>query len=202
MRENWVLQAYTIEGDKLVPVSGGSAALAGALWIDVCEPTPEEQNAVEQALHIELHVPAEPARFQVSSPLRTSAGYLTLTALLLAGLDEHRPRLVTVSFIRSKGPLVTVTKGASGGLGWLARNCGDSVPAASTDAFPVLLDMIIEHTTDVLDRVGGDLDGSIARCSSITSGASSGRGCRPRRGGAIASSSGFSRSSAIAARCW
>ena len=32
--------------------------------------------------------------------------------------------------------------------------------------------------------------------------ASSGRGCRPRRGGAIASSSGFSPSSAIAARCW
>ena len=153
-----MLQAYTIEGGQLLPVSGDSAALAGAFWIDVCEPTSEEQNAVEQALHVELGVPEEPARFQVSSPLRRSEGYLTLTALLLAGVDEHRPRLVTVAFVRGKGPLVTVTKGAPGGLGWLARDCGDSVPAASTDAFPVLLDMIIEHTTDVLDRVGGDLD--------------------------------------------
>ena len=59
-----MLQAYTIEGGKLLPVSGDSTALAGAFWIDVCEPTPEEQNAVEQALHVKLGVPEEPARFK------------------------------------------------------------------------------------------------------------------------------------------
>ncbi len=119
-----MLQAYSNAGGKLAPASADPAALAGAFWIDVHEPTSEEQAAIEQALGIELRVPEAPARFQVSTPLRTSAGSLTLTALLLAELDEHRPQLVTVSFVTG-GPLVTVTNGGAGGLGWLVTACED-----------------------------------------------------------------------------
>jgi magnesium transporter len=79
--------------------------------------------------------------------------------LLLCGLDEHQPQLVTVQFIKSRGPLVTVSKGGPGGLAWLARECEDCVPAGANEAFPVFLDMIVEHATDMLDRIGGDLDG-------------------------------------------
>ncbi len=153
-----MLQAYSNAGGRLAPASDDPAALADAFWVDVHEPTSEEQTAIEQALGIELRVPEAPARFQVSTPLRASAGSLTLTALLLAELEEHRPQLVTVSFVTGAGPLVTVTKGGAGGLGWLVRACGEVVGAGSNDAFPVLLDMIVEHTTDALDRVGGNLD--------------------------------------------
>jgi magnesium transporter len=153
-----VLQAYSNASGRLAPAPADPATLAGAFWIDVHEPTAGEQTAIEQALGIELRVPEAPSRFQVSSPLRASAGSLTLTALLLAELDEHKPQLVTVSFVTGAGPLVTVTNGAAGGLGWLARAFGEDVGAGSNGALPVLLDMIVEHTTDALDRVGGDLD--------------------------------------------
>ena len=49
----------------------------------------------------ELRVPEAPARFQVSTPLRTSGGSVTLTALLFAEPAEHRPQLVSVSFVRN-----------------------------------------------------------------------------------------------------
>jgi magnesium transporter len=78
--------------------------------------------------------------------------------LLLAGFDARRPQLVTVQFIRAKGPLVTVTKGGSGGLAWLAQQCDDCVPPGASDAFLVLLDLIIECATDLLDHVGDDLE--------------------------------------------
>jgi magnesium transporter len=103
-------------------------------------------------------LPEEPARFQISTPVRSSGGTLTLTVLLLAGFDVHHPQLVTTQFIRTKGPLVTVSKGGSGGLAWLAQQCDDCVPPGSSDAFLVLLDLIIECATDMLDHVGGDLE--------------------------------------------
>ena len=153
-----MLQAYVVEGRSLKPVSGDLASLSGVYWIDICEPTPDEQKAVEQALGIRLRLPEEPAKFQISTPVRSSEGAITLTALLLAGFDLRRPQLLTVQFIRTKGPLVTVTKGTSGGLAWLAQQCDDCVAAGSSDAFLVLLDPIIECATDLLDRVGDDLE--------------------------------------------
>ena len=153
-----MLQAYVVEGGGLKPVSGELAKLSEAYWIDIYEPTPAEQKAVEQALDIRLRLPEEPAKFQISTPVRSTAGIITLTALLLAGFDARRPTLVTVQFIRAKGPLVTVTKGGSGGLAWLAQQCDDCVPPGSSDAFLVLLDLIIECATDLLDHVGDDLE--------------------------------------------
>jgi magnesium transporter len=153
-----VLQAYAIEGGGLKPVSADPAKLSGVYWIDIYEPTPDEQKAVEQALGIRLRLPEVPAKFQISTPVRLSDGILTLTALLLAGFDVRRPQLVTAQFIRTKGPLVTVTKGGSGGLAWLAQQCDDCAPSGSSDAFLVLLDLIIECATDLLDHVGDDLE--------------------------------------------
>jgi magnesium transporter len=153
-----VLQAYVVEGGGLKPVSADLAKLSEAYWIDIYEPTPAEQKAVEQALDIRLRLPEEPAKFQISTPVRSTGGTITLTALLLAGFDVRRPQLVTVQFIRAKGPLVTVTKGGSGGLAWLAQQCDDCVPPGASDAFLVLLDLIIECATDLLDRVGDDLE--------------------------------------------
>ncbi len=153
-----MLQAYAVEAGDLKPVSPDSVKLSDVYWIDVYEPTPDEQKAVEEALGIRLRLPEEPARFQISTPVRSSGGTLTLTVLLLAGFDVHRPQLLTTQFIRTKGPLVTVSKGGSGGLAWLAQQCDDCVPPGSSDAFLVLLDLIIECATDMLDHVGEDLE--------------------------------------------
>ena len=153
-----MLQAYVVKGRTLAPMSGNVDALRNAYWIDVCEPTAEEQKAVERVLGVRLRLPEEPARFQISAPLRSGDGAMVLTALLLAGLDVHQPQLITVQFIRGKGPLVTVSKGGRDGLAWLARQCEDCVPDETSDPFPVLLDLIIECATDLLDHVGGDLE--------------------------------------------
>jgi magnesium transporter len=86
-----LLQIYSADQGRLTAISGpyDSAALAAAYWIDIYDPTPQDQQAVEQALGIRLHVPEEPETFQISSPLRSSDGQTTLTALLLTGLDAR-----------------------------------------------------------------------------------------------------------------
>ena len=85
---------FDVADGRLKAISGprDPAALAAAHWIDVHDPTPEEQQTVEQALNVKLSVPEEPETFQISSPLRVSEGQMTLTALLLTGLREHAQR--------------------------------------------------------------------------------------------------------------
>jgi magnesium transporter len=153
-----MLQAYGIAGGKLAPVSAAAGALGAAFWIDMHEPTPEEQLALEQALGIKCRLPEEPARFQVSQPLRHSDGSVVLTALLLGGFREKRPQLITVSFVLGGGPLITVTKGGAGGLGWLARESEELDLGKPPDAFSTLLGIIVEHITDALDHIGDRLD--------------------------------------------
>jgi magnesium transporter len=153
-----VLQVYAVEGGKLRPRSSDASALATAFWIDLADPTPEEQSIVERATGVQIRPPDELDRFYITDQLRSTNGQLILNALLLTGVAEHHPTLIPVTFIRTKGPLVTVSKGSKDGLAWLIAECEESLPADSKDAFPIILDMVIDHAINVLDYVGGDLD--------------------------------------------
>jgi len=155
-----VLQMYSVvDGTlKAKPVPPGPAAIATALWIDIWDPTPEELATVESAVGMTLHPPDALERFYISDQVRSSNGQLTLEALLVAGIDRRTPTLVPVTFIRTKGPMVTISKGSPGGLAFLVAECQECVPADAKDVFPTILDMIIDYATSVLDHVGGDLD--------------------------------------------
>ncbi|MEA2907321.1 MAG: magnesium transporter [Alphaproteobacteria bacterium] len=155
-----MLQVYSAEGGTLKALSERPdlASLGSAHWIDLYEPTEDEQQTVERALGIKLQAPDEIERFYISDQLRSSATQVTLKALLLAGLERHCPTLVPVTFIRSKGPLVTISRGSANGLAWLAAECEECVPADAKDLFPAVLDMVVDHAINVLDSVGDELD--------------------------------------------
>jgi magnesium transporter len=153
-----VLQVYAVEGGKLKARPHDAASLGAAVWIDLADPTGDEQSVVERATGIHIQTPDELDRFYISDQLRTTSDQLMLNALLVTGVNEHQPNLVPVTFIRSKGPLVTVSKGSKDGLAWLVAECEESLPTTSKDIFPVILDMIIDHAINVLDHVSGDLD--------------------------------------------
>jgi magnesium transporter len=155
-----VLTAYSIESGALKQSPGArdAATLGRAVWIDVWEPKPEEIALVEQVAGVRVRPPERLDRFYVADQVETTDGQTTLRALLLAGLEQHRPKLIPVTFIRSKGPMVSISKGSPGGLAWLAAECPNCLPATADDMFASLLDMLVDHATNVLDRVGGDLD--------------------------------------------
>jgi magnesium transporter len=153
-----VLQVYAVEGGKLTARPHDPASLSAAVWIDLADPTPEEQSLVERAIGAQIRAPDALDRFYITDQLRSANDQLILNALLLTGVAEHQPNLIPVTFIRSKGPLVTISRGSKDGLAWLLAECEESLPTEPKDMFPVILDMIIDHAINVLDHVGGDLD--------------------------------------------
>jgi magnesium transporter len=155
-----LLQVYSVEGLTLKAIPGpwDSVAIDGAIWIDLWDPTPDEVHVMENALGIKIQVTPELDRFYISDQVQSSDGQLVLKALLLAGLEQRHPTLIPVTFMRTKGPMVTISKGSSNGLAWLIAECQECVPEAAKDVFPAILDMIIDHATNVLDGVGSELD--------------------------------------------
>jgi magnesium transporter len=155
-----VLKAYAVEAGALkeLPASSLPDDLNNAVWIDLWEPTPEEIATVERVAAVKVQLPEAADRFYVSDQVEPSDGQVVLRALVLGGLDRKRPKLVPVTFIRAGGMMVTVSKGSPDGLAWLAAECPSCVPEGAGGVFPAILDMVVEHATNVLDGIGRDLD--------------------------------------------
>ena len=83
-----------------------------------------------------------------------------MTGLLLTLRENEDPHLIKVTFIRAKNVLVTATDGAPPGMSALIKECENCFTHKSgrDDVFATILDMIVDHTDNILDKVGHDLD--------------------------------------------
>jgi magnesium transporter len=155
-----LLKAYGIRAGELTPVADAPdpAKLAGAKWIDLWDPSPEEIAAVERLTSAKISLPEGADRFYVSDQVESSNGQLTLKALLLASVDQHRPTLIPVTFIRTAAKMITISKGSPNGLSWLVAECQHCLSDTTEDILPAMLDMVVDHATNILDQIGADLD--------------------------------------------
>ena len=157
-----MLKAYRIADGTLTELDGAltAADLRKAQWIDLCGPSEAEKAAVEGALRIDVDPVNDYEPFQVSSHFAASPAQLTMTGLLLTLREKEAPRLLKVTFIRAKSVLVTVAEGDAQGMSALVKECEDcfSPKSGRDDIFATILDMIVDHTDNILDKVGHDLD--------------------------------------------
>lgn len=130
------------------------------LWVDLLEPTLEEERAVEQLLAIEVPTREEMREIETSSRLYEEDGALYMTATLVTRIDTERPEVAAITFILAGNKLIT-------------NRYHDPLPfrrftayverhAAAAGSAPSilagLLEYMIERIADVLERVGADLD--------------------------------------------
>ncbi len=157
-----MLNLYEIDDGGLRAIDGepSAAALRKAAWVDLCATTDEEKRLVEDALDIELSPINDYEPFQVSSHYSATDRQTTLTGLVLTFREEKDPHLLKVTFIRARHVLVTVSEGAQAGLSSLVKECENCFTrnSARDDVFAAILDMLVDHTDNILDQVGHDLD--------------------------------------------
>jgi magnesium transporter len=157
-----MLTAYTADNGNLREVDGAldGKALREAGWIDLCHATAEEKAGLEQALGIETEPVNSYEPFQVSSHFSATERQLTMTGLLLSVAADGEPHLVKITFIRAKNVLVTLSEGGAPGMAELVKECESCLSNRSgrDDIFATILDMVVDHTDNILDKVGHDLD--------------------------------------------
>ncbi|MDI3471093.1 MAG: Magnesium and cobalt transport protein CorA [Pseudolabrys sp.] len=135
-------------------------ALGQARWIDLSDATAEEKRHVEETLNVDVDPINDYEPYEISTHFSAAGGQLTVTGLVLLHKD-NAAHLAKVIFIRAKDKLITVSDRHPDLLPELTKECErfSSKRAADVDdVFAAILDAAIDHTDNILDDVGHDLE--------------------------------------------
>src|SRR6202040_360018 len=138
----------------------GSPLPADAVWIDLREPTPDEEQFVETALGIDVPTREEMREIEASNRFYEENGGLYMTATLVTKLDTDQPERTQVTFILTGSKLVTNRYTDPlpfrRFIAYAARHATVATSGAMVRAG--LLEAIVNRIADVLEKVGGDVD--------------------------------------------
>ncbi len=132
-----------------------------AVWIDLLDPTREEELAVETALGLELPTAEEMAALEPSSRLYQEDGATFMTATLLSHSDVG-PKTAPVTFVLAKGLLVTIRYNELRAFTVFAERAPTAGLASGASALLGLLDAVIQRLAEVLDSQGNHVEGASA----------------------------------------
>ncbi len=145
----------------------GLAARAGlgevtpsTLWIDLLNPTPEEDARMEAALGIEIPTRAEMREIEASSRLYVENGALYMTAFIIHSIEQTVPHTSTLTFILAGDRLVTVRYAEPRAFPmFLARvGKGDAPCRHAVDIMLGLIEQLIHRQADLIERIQDDVD--------------------------------------------
>jgi magnesium transporter len=162
-----VLTAYT-PGEKGLQQSvlaAGAPIPADAVWLDLLEPTREEERQVEQALGLNVPTPEEMREIETSNRLYVENGSLYMTSTVLVKADTSLPETTQVTFILAGSRLVTNRYADLLSFRHFA-GFAENHPAVCSSAsllLTELLEAIVNRVADVLERVGADIDSTSLR---------------------------------------
>jgi magnesium transporter len=145
----------------------GLAARAGAqvvdkatLWIDLLDPTPEEDACMEAALGIEIPTRAEMREIEASNRLYVENGALFMTAFVIYAIEQAVPRSSSITFILAGDRLVTVRYAEPKAFPmFLARaEKGDALCSSAVDIMLGLIEQLVHRQADLIERIQDDVD--------------------------------------------
>jgi magnesium transporter len=158
-----MLTTYTIADGQLSLRDGVREpdALRAAVWIDLLNPTPEEERAVQAALALELPTREEMQEIESSSRLYREEEALFLTANFLYGAEQNEYGSTPITFVLAHGALITVRYATPKAFTVFGARC-QRTPGqllSSPDAVMLhLFEQIVDRLADILERIGAEMD--------------------------------------------
>ncbi|MFL6764178.1 MAG: magnesium/cobalt transporter CorA [Sphingomicrobium sp.] len=131
-----------------------------ATWIDLEEPTQEEEELVERCITVDVPTQAEMAEIEPSSRLYERDGALYMTISALRGVDEEHPTTTPIGFVLAGNRLVTIRYATPKPIRTFeshARRDPELVRDGPT-ALVRLLDATIDRLADELERVSATME--------------------------------------------
>jgi magnesium transporter len=138
---------------------------SSAVWIDLLEPTMEEEQTLEAALGINIPTPEEMQAIELSSRLYEENGVLYMTTTVLAKATTEHPESAAVTFILLPDKLVTL-RYADPAAFTAFRNRREANPHRYQTQYQFLaglIDAIVERIADILEVAGANMDQISAR---------------------------------------
>jgi magnesium transporter len=130
------------------------------IWVDLLNPTREEEHAVETALGLELPTREDMAEIEASSRLyrEGDASYLTVEVITGAGVEA--PRLEPVTFVLIKDRLITIRYAQPRAIALFESQLHErgSLCQGGEAVFLGLQDAIVDRIADILEAASNQVE--------------------------------------------
>lgn len=166
-----MLKMYTIADHRLVLAEPAAEAAMpdGLVWIDMIEPTAEEDARVEAIAGISIPTRDEMREIEESSRFYAENGTLYLTCPVIYAADSGVPGIAPITFVLSERLLVTVRYSRPQPFDFYVAHAGKSGNNLVSDGCEPtavlfgLLESITDRLADVLESVSQRLDAESTR---------------------------------------
>lgn len=155
-----MLTIYEFREGKLTAQTGLPRITEEAVWLDLVDPTPDEEEKVERSLKVDVPTREEQQEIEASSRLYQEAGGYFMTATLLYKADVSEAKTTPVSFILVGTRLVTLRYADPRAFAIFASRCNrqETDLGKGTTVLIGLLDTIIDRLADFIEHVQGEVE--------------------------------------------
>ena len=129
-----------------------------AVWIDLYEPTEQEELIIEAAFCVDVPTRREMGEIEVSSRLYKVGDDLFMTAIILTKADTKEPGSTAVTFILTANCLITVRYADPLPFVTFRAQVDRGQFESGQRIFEGLLDTIVDRLADILENIGANLD--------------------------------------------
>ena len=136
-----------------------ASTLADAVWIDLLDATEAERAEVAAATKLRLPERADIEEIESSSRVYLDGGAIYLSSPMLTGDDCLSDVPTSVGFVLTESRLVTLRFAPIAAFDAVRERYAKAEKPSAGDAFLLLLESVIDHAADALERAGTELDG-------------------------------------------
>ena len=156
-----MLRAYgpNCDGSVIDPAKGQRIP-DDATWIDLEEPTHEEDKLVEQCVGVQVPTREDMSEIEPSSRLYEENGALYMTLTALFGVEDDNPQSEPIGFVLTRDRLITIRYVTPKPIRAFADHArrDKSLVQDNLTALYYLLDAIIDRMADELESVGAEIE--------------------------------------------
>ncbi len=157
--------AYTLSSGKhsklnKIELTSDDVLPKNVVWVDLIEPTIEEEKLVESTLKIDAPTREEMDKIEVLSPFykEDDSYFMTITAIHKA--DKDYPEGTAITFILNPRCLVTLRYSKPKAFNYFSARAvrNPSLSATPDLALEGILEAIVNGLADILEKTGNEID--------------------------------------------
>ena len=151
---------YESNGKGLTVHEPGTPLTGNCVWIDLLQPTVEEDKFVEDALCIDIPTRAEMREIEPSNRFYQERGAYFLTASITYNVEAPVPQTTPVTFILAGDRLVTVRYAEPKAFPLYMQRVEKGDAPCATGAFIMtgLIDAVVHRMADLIERIQDEVD--------------------------------------------
>ena len=156
-----MLTIYEQRSGALQRQKGKARITEATVWIDLLNPTPEEEGQIERGLKLDVQTREEQQEIEVSSRLYQENGAYFMTATLLYQPEQGEPRTTPVTFILKGQRLITLRYAEPRAFSIYVARCNRAEADLTSGAAVLigLLETIIDRLADFIERIQSEVEG-------------------------------------------